>query len=1432
MPQSVDTLYLEINAKAVKANDAIDRLVGKLNGLTTSLGNLNPSNLNGLANGVQKLGTAMQTMKDVKKTDFNKVARGISAFEKIDSAKLSSLSTTLSPLATSIGTLGAVKFDNKNIQTLINSLTRLSNANLNSLANVNFTQFGNSINQLSASLSNTPKIQQSVISMTNAIANLSKSGANMPVVASSLQTLGGSLSNFMSIMASAPSVTDSTVTFTQAISSLANAGAKAGVTAGSLSVLGSELKNLMTTLSTAPMISQSIIDMTNALANLSTQGSKVGSASRSIQRSLNGTHSSTVKASKGFNGLASAIGKFYASYFMVIRGVKGIWSSIESTADYIEAYNYFNVALGKIGRDWSHQWEQYAKEIGVSSAKEYADSFKERLSNSLKDLSGVEIQVDADGNGMLSSTGMKNLGLNIQEVTQYASQLASVTNSVGQTGEVSLATASALTKLGADMSSLFNIDYSDVMNNLQSGIIGQSRALYRYGLDITNATLQTKAYELGLSKSVSEMTQMEKMQLRLLIILQDSRVAWGDLANTISSPSNMMRQFKNNLKETGMVLGQLFIPLMNNVLPVINGMTVAIKRLLVEIANFFGVKIDMSSFGQGYNDMEEDVGDLSDSYGNLGDSIDKVKHQLLGFDEVNKLQDTSATATVDAETGDIDLTDEIKDATDEYQRVWQEAYNNMETTTNQWASKIGEVFGKIGGAISPFVDAIAPLVDFSGDNLSNFYNSFLQPLGSWVIGTGLPKLADILGEFTSDINWNTISEGLNKIYKAIEPFVEGFGEGILHVFGGLADIGATTLNAIGLALNAIGSAFGLINADAIKIIGEALGIVVPTLIAMKGISVLSVTLPDIKGKLNDFFGSIKAHPYRSIATGITIVTAALVNMYKDYIKNTEGGKMHERAQELADSLETVEDSLDTTVAGIEGKYRYYSEMADKYLDLSKDYDNLSVSDKNLVKQYADQLAEYSPQIKDKIDDITGAWQGTNTELKNALENTKEYYKAQAYESQKQDYYVKIVEAEMGLNELQRSFESFRDKIAKEMKKDGVEFADDFAKLDFSTGSRVEYIRDLYTWGSSNGMTFSEYQELNEFYKAYDKYDKIIYDSERAIKDITYTLKKYNKEVDDDTIIENLVQPWEQLVDVFNGEIKDIDGVEVEVDTDNAENEVNVFSKFYNKVLGGLDDIVPDVDTNKFYLGISSLLKKYNETKGEIEEDVINPEINVTENTESTNNAKKSIAEKLTDFVALITAKEDVEATNKTKNSILDKIKNFVSTITAKDDEETTRKVKNYFLESFKGIKATVSVEEDKESTSKLGESIVKKLSSLKIAMELKSVGSQIMATFKNIIPGFATGGFPEDGLFMANHNELVGRFGNGRTAVANNEQITQGIAQAVAPAVYDAVVSAMQNTQRGNSDVVVNIDGKQVFKAVQRQANDYTAQTGLSPFNI
>lgn len=83
------------------------------------------------------------------------------------------------------------------------------------------------------------------------------------------------------------------------------------------------------------------------------------------------------------------------------------------------------------------------------------------------------------------------------------------------------------------------------------------------------------------------------------------------------------------------------------------------------------------------------------------------------------------------------------------------------------------------------------------------------------------------------------------------------------------------------------------------------------------------------------------------------------------------------------------------------------------------------------------------------------------------------------------------------------------------------------------------------------------------------------------------------------------------------------------------------------------------------------------------------------------------------------------------------------------------------------------------------------------------------------LQGFATGGFPDEGqLFMARESgpELVGTMG-GRTAVANNQEITEGIRQAV----YDAMTASNAN---GNNDVSVRVylDSREI-KAGQQRLN-------------
>lgn len=687
------------------------------------------------------------------------------------------------------------------VDKLINQLTRLST----SLATVN----GSSLSGLASGVSQLGSAMQNMnagtADFTRLAKNITKIGSVDSVAltntATSLQAVTKAVASISAIPQNATQVTE----FAKSLGKLGSKSIENAVV--NIPKLGNALNGLMTTLSRAPTVGQNVIQMTNALANLASQGGKAGTASNGLIRSFNNTYSSTSKAKKGFGSLASAIGRFYATYFMVIRGSKKLIEAIKSTTDYIEAFNYQAVAFGKIGSEWDKDYEKY----GYDNATAYAESFQSRVNDTLGKLSGLKVNVQG---GLLEESGAKNLGLNIQEVTQYASQLASVTNSLGQTGEATTAITKSMTMLAGDISSLFNVDYSTVAQNLQSGLIGQSRALYKYGIDITNATLATYAYNLGISKSVSEMTQMEKQQLRVLAILDQSKVSWGDLANTINSPSNMLRQFSNNMKEVGMVAGQLFIPILSKVMPVVNGVTIAIKRLLVNLASLMGVKIDFESFGQsGYKDTSDGLEDISDGYQDVADSAKKATLSLMGFDEINKLQDDTSSSKGSSGGGgsSIDLTDDIAKAAAEYEAAWNKAFANMENSATEWADRIEKAIKKgdwyeigtyAGKQINKGIKAFpweqtGKMITKAICGALDFIRGFIDSINEEELGRDLVKFLDgiNIGEITVkilDLIIDLSKPNTKLLWGALQEIYERYGmSGILKSFlspGGILSV--------------------------------------------------------------------------------------------------------------------------------------------------------------------------------------------------------------------------------------------------------------------------------------------------------------------------------------------------------------------------------------------------------------------------------------------------------------------------------------------------------------------------------------------------------------------------------------------------------------------------------------------------------------------
>lgn len=1054
------------------------------------------------------------------------------------------------------------------------------------------------------------------------------------------------------------------------------------------------------------LLSQGISSLNvSNLNSLSTSLGTVGKVEKSggVSKALGNISIHAKSATKSTFSLAAAFGKFYASYFLVIRGIKGLWGSFEKTADYIEAYNYYNVSFGKIASEWKQDWDKY----GYDNAEAYAESFTERMNEVFAKMSGVQI---SESEGLLSATGLKNLGLNIHEITQYASQLASVTNSLGQSGEASLAISKSMTMLAGDISSLFNVDYSSVAHNLQSGLIGQSRALYKYGIDITNATLETYAYELGLNKAVAEMTQMEKQQLRVLAILDQSKVSWGDLANTINSPNNQLRMLSNNLSEAGMMLGQLFVPVMEKALPVINGMTIALKRLLGDIAGFFGISMDLSSFGQGFTEMEDDVGELTDSYDSAGKAVEEWKNQLLGFDEITKMSEQDVGVNTGDLSGAIDLTEEILKATEEYEKVWNEAYLRMENQAEAIADVLENAFAPVKNI---FADLFTGDFEEAGKGVSDLAIALYDVVNSGIESVDWSGIGDNIGAFLGSIEWGKILTKIIRtkfnIWDAIldvwtSMFVEAPIETLLiSTIGAMRfttvgrSVATSIMTAISSEMASMGGISGILASD-VSAVGEgALATVA------KGGVTIAATLATA------FIGyKIGNKIYEHFATEVDEVFAPQVTESMQSVLEETGEIIDdyvESAQERTKNLEGAFESDELNV------------LLQKYTDL-REKQELSNAETLIMQDYFSKLMEEMPEFADIINDTTLSYDEQTTAIKNLVTQLKQESMIKASQSL-------MSETAENYLEIERAIKRVEDSIADEnfaWQKADVAKSEAKKKLG---ELQAEYDELISVLDEGGGASQQQHERLNELREAASLLEEEI--------------ERLSQEQQSHTLS---AQEGREEIERLTGQLTV------------AEEEMEYYAGVINGTVDVFDTATASTSSFASETGKLPLTLKdaYEKAKSYLR---YNLDISVPKNSELLSMGK-TIGEKL---------KEGL-------NNGISSVKSTLSGATGT-------------LAEWLGVSFNVGA--------------------------------------------FANGGFPEDGLFLANHGELVGQFSNGKTAVANNEQITQGIANAVYPAVYNAIVSAMGKSG-SNVNVTLQGDASKIFRVVQTQANNYTRQTGEPAF--
>lgn len=185
MAESIDQLQIDINAQANRANKVIDTLCNKIDRLTVSMNHLDGSKLGVLANGVQRLGTAMQTMNNVKTADFTRLAKNLQTLNNLDVSKLSNLSVNVNRIATAFNGLSGMEESTKQMTALASGIKQLGYSSAEK-AIKNIPLLATAMKKLMSELSTAPKVSRNLIDMTNALAKLARTGSSSGKAANSL----------------------------------------------------------------------------------------------------------------------------------------------------------------------------------------------------------------------------------------------------------------------------------------------------------------------------------------------------------------------------------------------------------------------------------------------------------------------------------------------------------------------------------------------------------------------------------------------------------------------------------------------------------------------------------------------------------------------------------------------------------------------------------------------------------------------------------------------------------------------------------------------------------------------------------------------------------------------------------------------------------------------------------------------------------------------------------------------------------------------------------------------------------------------------------------------------------------------------------------------------------------------------------------------
>nr|DAZ40091.1 MAG TPA: tail tape measure protein [Caudoviricetes sp.] len=627
--------------------------------------------------------------------------------------------------------------------------------------------------------------------LATAISNLRTKG-NVAKVCSSLDKLSASISALKSASTGLDGLSKITsfmnglanVDLTQSakgIRSVANALNKissVNLANTDFSGLGSKMNSLKNGLSPISSISDSSIKSLRSVSSAINSIAKIPSITKKLDsKTLDDFAEVCKKVASAISPLASKLDKVGRSFSSLPSKIK---SAVNSTTNFSSANQKASASLSSLENQLETIKKRAAQLVSLKAIATY-------LANAVTKFNDFYEATDLFNNAMGELSGQATelinkmeslLGIDPTEAMTNIATIQSLATSFGLASDKAYILSKNLTQLAYDESSYWNKDTATTFTAIASAISGELEPIRRLGVDLSQARLQQELLALGFNKQVSSLSQADKAVLRYIAIMKQTANVQGNLAQTISSPANMVRILKSEISQLAKAVGQLLYPAFKAILPVLIAAVDLIKEFVVSLASVFGQKIEFTDFSK----TQKDIGGVANAMDDTADATKSAakaaKDYTIGFDELNIIdpsQNSGSSGSGGGATGnllgDVDLSqyDMFKDYAGSAVDEIKAKLKSLDSF--QIGTQIGEQLNKLMGMIYDAIHSVdwASLGAVFADGINGLVDSVDWDLFGRLLADRFIIEFELLGGFLSRLDWTSV----------LNAFIDGF-SGFFH----------------------------------------------------------------------------------------------------------------------------------------------------------------------------------------------------------------------------------------------------------------------------------------------------------------------------------------------------------------------------------------------------------------------------------------------------------------------------------------------------------------------------------------------------------------------------------------------------------------------------------------------------------------------------